>query len=76
MTALKDELEKALKENNIELLKEKIDQLEKAAQAMAEAMYQQEQQKTQSEQAPNGAESSESEVKDDNVMDADFKEKQ
>ncbi|MEI7667471.1 MAG: molecular chaperone DnaK [Erysipelotrichaceae bacterium] len=76
VTALKDELEKALKENNIELLKEKIDQLEKAAQAMAEAMYQQEQQKTQSEQAPNGAESSESEVKDDNVMDADFKEKQ
>jgi len=74
VTALKEELEKALKENNIELLKEKIDQLEKAAQAMAEAMYAQQQ--AQGGQQAGGTENPEAEVKDDNVMDADFKEKQ
>ncbi|MHC1734291.1 MAG: molecular chaperone DnaK [Erysipelotrichaceae bacterium] len=62
---LRDELQKALDENNIEVLKEKIDELEKAAHHMAEAMYQQ-----QDQQAGQ-----ETKTDDDNVVDADFKEK-
>ncbi len=62
---LRDELQKALDENNIGVLKEKIDELEKAAHHMAEAMYQQ-----QDQQAGQ-----ETKADDDNVVDADFKEK-
>lgn len=63
---LRDELQKALDENNIEVLKEKIDELEKAAHHMAEAMYQQQDQQEAGQ---------ETKADDDNVVDADFKEK-
>ncbi|HAM63286.1 MAG: molecular chaperone DnaK [Firmicutes bacterium GWF2_51_9] len=63
---LRDELQKALDENNIEVLKEKIDELEKAAHHMAEAMYQQQDQQQAGQ---------ETKANDDNVVDADFKEK-
>lgn len=63
---LRDELQEAINNNDIDTLKAKIDALEQAAHQMSEAMYQQQdqQQSTQSE-----------EPKDDNVVDADFKEK-
>lgn len=64
VTKLKEELETALKENNLDLLRSKLDELEKAAQAMGAAMYQQ--QDTQNNtQKPD----------DDNVVDAEFNEK-
>ena len=65
VTKLRDELQQALNDNNIDLLKEKIDQLEKAAHQMAEAMYQ-----TQDQHAQAAG------PQDDNVVDADFKEKE
>ncbi len=61
---LRDELQKALDENDIEAIKTKLEMLEKAAQAASEAMYQQQ---AQQGSAPNN--------NDDNVVDADFKEK-
>lgn len=67
VSKLRDELQKALDENNNDLLKEKLDELEKAAQAMAEAMYAQ-----QDQQANDNPEN----PQDDNVVDADFTEKQ
>ncbi len=66
VTKLRDELQQALNDNNIEILKEKIDQLEQAAHSMAEAMYQQQDAQNGQAEAP----------KDDNVVDADFKEKE
>jgi len=66
VTKLRDELQKALDENNIDVLKAKIDELEKAAHAMAEAMYAQ-------QDAQNAAEGNKAD--DDNVVDADFTEK-
>ena len=65
VTKLRDELQQALSDNNIELLKEKIDQLEQAAHQMAEAMYQNQDQAGQA-----------TGPQDDNVVDADFKEKE
>ncbi|HCT62560.1 MAG TPA: molecular chaperone DnaK [Erysipelotrichaceae bacterium] len=65
VTKLRDELQQALNDNNIDLLKEKIDQLEQAAHQMAEAMYQ-----TQDQQGQASG------PQDDNVVDADFKEKE
>ena len=65
--ALRDELQKAIDNNDYDTLKNKLDELEKAAQAMAQAMYQQHQQGN-----PNpGAGSN----PDDDVVDADFKTK-
>lgn len=64
VTKLKDELETALKENNLDLLRSKLDELEKAAQAMGAAMYQQ-------QDAQNNAQN----PNDDNVVDAEFNEK-
>jgi molecular chaperone DnaK len=64
VTKLKDELETALKDNNLDLLRSKLDELEKAAQAMGAAMYQQ-QDAQNNTQNPN----------DDNVVDAEFNEK-
>jgi len=64
---LKEELQQAIKDNNVDLLRTKLDELEKAAQAMGEAMYQQ-------QDAAQQGQSSE-EPKDDNVVDAEFKEK-
>ena len=66
---LRDELQEAINNNDIDTLKAKIDALEQAAHQMSEAMYQQQDQNesAQSQQSD--------EVKDDNVVDADFKEK-
>jgi molecular chaperone DnaK len=66
VSKLRDELQTALDENNNDLLKEKLDELEKAAQSMAEAMYAQ--QDAQTEGKPENPQ-------DDNVVDADFTEK-
>ncbi len=68
---LKDELQKAIDANDYATLKTKLDELEKAAQAMAEAMY-------RSQNADPNAASQTSESNgnsDDNVVDADFKPK-
>ncbi len=61
---LKEELQKAINENDYETLKSKLDQLEKAAQTMAEAMYK--------AQAENTNTNSAQENNNDNVVDADF----
>ncbi len=63
---LRDELQQAINNNDIDTLKAKIDALEQAAHQMSEAMYKQQDQ-NESAQAH--------EPKDDNVVDADFKEK-
>lgn len=63
---LRDELQAALNSNDFESLKEKVDALEQAAQAMAQQMYQQQDaQQGQTQEAPH----------DENVVDADFTEK-
>lgn len=65
---LRDELQQALDNNDMETLESKLDQLEAAAQQMSEAMYQQ--------QAQQQQEQPESETpSDDDVMDAEFTEK-
>ena len=68
---LRDELQEALDKNDMPTLKTKLDALEQAAQSMAQAMYQQ-----QGQQADGaGAGSSTTGSSDDDVVDADFKEK-
>ncbi len=67
---LKNELQTALDNNDYDTLKTKLDALQKAAQAMGEAMYQQQAQQQQDMHYDNSANSY-----DDNVMDADFTEK-
>lgn len=67
---LRDELQKALDENDMATLKTKLDALEQAAHTMAEAMYQQQAQGAQ----PNGAQGNANSA-DDDVVDADFTEK-
>ena len=62
---LRDELQKAIDDNDIDTLKNKMEELEKAANEMAQAMYSQQQ--NASEDSPNSS--------DDNVVDADFTEK-
>ncbi|MBR3841372.1 MAG: molecular chaperone DnaK [Erysipelotrichales bacterium] len=71
VTKLRDELQTALNNNDMDTLKTKLDALEKAAQEMSAAMYQQ-----QANQA-NGAEGfgGASSANDDDVVDADFQEK-
>lgn len=63
---LRDELQKSLDENDMDAVKAKLEELEKAAQAASAAMYQQQQAQGGNEQA--GA-------NDDNVVDAEFEEK-
>lgn len=63
---LRDELKEALDKNDIETLKSRIGELEKAAEYMAQA---------QQNQANSQGASSASEKKDDDVIDADFTEK-
>ncbi len=63
---LRDELQKALEENDIETIRTKLEVLEAAAQAASASMYQQQEQP---------AEESPSNASDDNVVDADFEEK-
>ena len=60
--ALRDELQTAVDNNDYDTLRTKLNELEKAAQAMAEAMYQQQQSQGQSASASA----------DDDVIDADF----
>ena len=67
---LRDQLQKAIDENDYATLKSKLDELEKAAQAMSEAMYQQ-----QAQQQANAGAGQTGENKDD-VVDADFKAKE
>ncbi len=62
---LRDELQKALDENDMEAIKTKLDALEQAAQAASAAMYQQ-----QAQQGTDAAGNA-----DDNVVDAEFEEK-
>ncbi len=79
VTKLKEELQQALKDNNIDLLRSKLDELEKAAQQMSEAMYQQADQQNSGQANPNQGnpeeEAPREEPQDDNVVDAEFKEK-
>ena len=63
---LRDELQKAVDENDYATLKTKLDELEKAAQAMSEAMYQQQAQQQGQAQSSDPA---------DDVVDADFTKK-
>lgn len=65
--ALRDELQKAIDENDYATLKSKLDELEKAAQTMAEAMYQQ--------QAQGQAQPNNNTNPNDDVVDADFETK-
>lgn len=69
---LKEELEKAQKDNNLEEMKAKKDALSEALQKMTVEMYQKAQQEQQNAQgqSDNGSDSD-----DDNTVDADFKEK-
>ena len=69
---LRDELQKAIDENDYDKLRTKLDELEKAAQAMSEAMYQQQAQ----QQANAGTDAGSSNTNNDDVVDADFKAKE
>lgn len=62
---LRDDLQKSLDENDMEAVKTKLEELEKAAQAAAAAMYQQQGAQTEDAQTNNN----------DNVVDAEFEEK-
>ena len=66
--ALRDELQQAIDNNDYDKLRSKLDELEKAAQAMSEAMYQQ-------QAAQDFSQASQSNSNDD-VVDADFKTKE
>ncbi|MDO4701436.1 MAG: molecular chaperone DnaK [Erysipelotrichaceae bacterium] len=68
VTKLRDELKSAIDNNDYDTLKEKLDQLEKAAQAMSQAMY-------ENQQANQNTESANTQGGNDNVVDADFTEK-
>ncbi len=70
---LRDELQECIDKNDMASLKTKLDALEKAAQDMAQAMYQQ-------QGAPNsgqgfGGQASESAKNDDDIIDAEFSDK-
>lgn len=71
VTKLKDELQKAINDNDYDTLRTKLDELEKAAQAMAQAMYQQ-----QAQQNAGASDASQDNKNpNDDVVDADFKAK-
>ena len=63
---LRDDLQKSLDENDMDAVKEKLEALEKAAQAASAQMYQQQ---------ANGADAGAGAANDDNVVDAEFEEK-
>ena len=75
--ALRDELQSAIDNNDYDKLKSKLDELEKAAQAMGEAMYQQQANANQQNYSdPNaGFNSNNNDNNNDDVVDADFKAK-
>ncbi|NLW28870.1 MAG: molecular chaperone DnaK [Erysipelothrix sp.] len=64
---LRDELQEAIDNNDLDTLRTKLDALEKAAQVMSEQMYQQEPFQPEEPQ--------DSQPKEDDVVDADFTEK-
>ena len=64
---LRDELQTAIDNNDFDTLRTKMNELEQAANTMAQAMYQQ--------QANNNTYDNGTSASDDNVVDADFKEK-
>ncbi len=64
---LRDELQKALDDNDLETVRTKLEALEAAAQAAAASMYQQQEQASQDQSEGSN---------DENVVDADFEEKQ
>ncbi len=66
---LRDELQKAIDDNDMDALKTKLDALEQAANAMAQQMYQQ-----QGNPSDMGSSTTANSTGDDNVVDADFKE--
>jgi molecular chaperone DnaK len=66
---LKEELEKAIKDNDYEKLKAKLSELEKAAEFMAQA------QAGKAGPGPNQSGNTNADKKDDDVIDADFTEK-
>ena len=68
--SLRDELQTAIDNNDYDKLRTKLDELEKAAQAMSEAMYQQQQ------QSANQTYENNSTNNNDDVVDADFKTKE
>ena len=67
---LRDELQEAIDKNDTEVLKTKLDALEKAANEMAQAMYQ-----SQAGQQAAGDTAGNSTSANDDVVDADFQEK-
>ena len=67
---LRDELQEAIDKNDMETLKSKMEALEHAANAMAQQMYQQ-----QGAQADPSASAGNTSSSNDDVVDADFKEK-
>ena len=67
---LRDELQEAIDKNDMETLKSKMEALEQAANAMAQQMYQQ-----QGAQADPSASAGNTSSSNDDVVDADFKEK-
>ena len=69
---MRDELQAALDANDMENLSKKVEELEQAAHKMAEAMYAQQAQDGQQEGQPQDETTSSN---DDNIVDADFKEK-
>ena len=68
--ALRDELQKAIDNNDYDTLKTKLDELEKAAQAMSEAMYQQQAASNMGSNPDSNPGSN-----PDDVVDADFTKK-
>ena len=66
--ALRDELQSAIDANDYDKLRSKLDELEKAAQAMSEAMYHQANAQTSADTNTN--------TNNDDVVDADFKTKE
>ena len=73
--ALRDELQTAIDNNDYATLKNKLDELEKAAQAMAEAMYSQQANAQNFSGADFGQGNNGNGGNDDDVIDADFKAK-
>ena len=66
---LRDDLQKSLDENDMDAVKEKLEALEKAAQAASAQMYQQQ------SADPNAGAGANNSNNDDNVVDAEFEEK-
>ena len=66
---LRDDLQKSLDENDMDAVKEKLEALEKAAQAASAQMYQQQ------SADPNAGAGANNANTDDNVVDAEFEEK-